>query len=203
MPAIYCVFQSRENQWHVVYCYIGPILGVNGTNLFLVTLFLKILRVYRIFHNEFFKQLKWQYSNGFLIFCSIALSAAPNVYFITDTSVRYFKVTQECHSAKDEYLNILILVPYVYISFFALGNCILATSTAKIYDNFKDTKKVNFVMASIFIASVCISAILTFVPNQTGLNYRHISAYVYSYTIIVLCLFILVPKLSFILNIHR
>ena len=198
---------------HVAYCYVMPVY-INATNIFLITLFLKLLRVYRIFHNRALKQLNWKYSNGFLIFCSIVLSIVPNIFFalwywvdpvlqedsqfITDGSMRYIEVAQHCSSAKNKFLNLIILVPYVYISFFTLGNVLLATWTANSYKNFKDTKKVNFVMAALFISSVVVAMLLTFIPTRTGIVYKHITSYIYSYIIILLCLSTLVPKLSFL-----
>ena len=198
---------------HVAYCYVMPVY-INATNIFLITLFLKLLRVYRIFHNRALKQLNWKYSNGFLIFCSIVLSVVPNIFFalwywvdpvlqedsqfITDGSMRYIEVAQHCSSAKNKFLNLIILVPYVYISFFALGNILLATWTANIYKSFKDTKKVNLVMAALFISSVVVAMLLTFIPAHTGIVYKHITNYIYTCIITILCLSTLVPKLSFI-----
>ena len=198
---------------HVAYCYVMPVY-INATNIFLITLFLKLLRVYRIFHNRALKQLNWKYSNGFLIFCSIVLSVVPNIFFalwywvdpvlqedsqfITDGSMRYIEVAQHCSSAKNKFLNLIILVPYMYISFFALGNILLATWTANIYKSFKDTKKVNLVMAALFISSVVVAMLLTFIPTRTGIVYKHITNYIYTCIIIILCLSTLVPKLSFI-----
>ena len=198
---------------HVAYCYVMPVY-INATNIFLITLFLKLLRVYRIFHNRALKELNWKYSNGFLIFYSIVLSVIPNIFFvlwywvdpvlqedsqfITDGSMRYIEVAQHCSSAKNKFLNLIILVPYVYISFFTLGNVLLATWTANSYKNFKDTKKVNFVMAALFISSVVVAMLLTFIPTRTGIVYKHITSYIYSCIIILLCLSTLVPKLSFL-----
>ena len=198
---------------HVAYCYVMPVY-INATNIFLITLFLKLLRVYRIFHNKDLKELNWRYSNGFLIFCSVVLSVVPNIFFvlwywvdpvlqedsqfITDGSMRYIEVAQHCSSAKNKFLNLIILVPYVYISFFALGNILLATWTANIYKSFKDTKKVNLVTAALFISSVVVAMLLTFIPTHTGIVYKHITNYIYSCIIIILCLSTLVPKLSFI-----
>ena len=199
---------------HIVYCYVLPVLTFNGINIFLVTLFLKILRVYRIFHNKSLKRLNWKYSNCFLIFCSIVLSVLPNVLFVfwywfdpkilqensqftTDSSTRYIQVALQCTSAKNEYLNILVLVPYIYISFFAFGNVLLATWNTKIYSNFKDTKKVNLVVAVLFIATVSVSVILAFLPISFELAiYYYIANFVYSYIVIILCLIIFVSKLS-------
>ena len=215
----------RSYRHHLVYCYILPILLFNGLNLFLITLFLKILRVYRIFHNRRLKDLGWQCSNGFLILGSIVLSAVPNACFvlwysldgetlreysqmISGNSVRYFSIVQTCQSRTDEHLDSLLLVPYLYLIIFALGNIVLATCTAKTYRNLKDTKKVNLSVATIFVASVCAGVILTFALRETNaLVFRfvalNVTMYFYSgFVLGVICIAILIPKLLWIKNVQ-
>ena len=226
MDMILTVLQSWRN--HLVYCYIQPLLLFNGLNLFMVTLFLKILRVYHIFHNRRLEDLGWRCSNGFLIIVNIALTAVPNIYLVLwysldekilkedsqltlGNSVRHFIVIQTCQSGRNEYLEILILVPCTYLIFFALGNIVLATRTAKIYRNFKDTKKINFVMATIFVTSVSLGVIIAFKfvsAENNNIIYRcfisFMCIYLYSGIIVgLVCIFILIPKLWWIKSYTR
>ena len=211
---ILTVLQGWRN--HLVYCYIQPLLLFNGLNLFMVTLFLKILRVYHIFHNRRLKDLGWQCSNNFLIIVIIALTAVPNIFFIfwysldekvlkedlqltSGNSARYFNVIQTCHSNIN---GLLILVPYMYLIFFALGNILLAIGTTKTYRNFKDTKKINFLMVMIFVTSVCVRVILGLVSVEKNILHMQIylisaiTSYLYSVIMVgLICIFILIPKL--------
>ena len=199
-----------------MYCYILPILQFNGLNLFMVTLFLKILRVYHIFHNRQLKDLGWQYSNNFLIIVNIALTAVPNIFFIfwysldekvlkedlqltSGNSARY-DVIQTCHSNINEHYGLLILVPYMYLIFFALGNILLAIGTTKTYRNFKDTKKINFLIVMMLVASVCVGVILGLVSVEENILHRYLISAITSYLYLVImvgliCIFILIPKL--------
>ena len=215
MNMILMVLQSYRH--HLVYCYILPILQFNGLNLFMVTLFLKILRVYHIFHNRQLKDLGWQYSNNFLIIVNIALTAVPNIFFIfwysldekvlkedlqltSGNSARYFNVIQTCHSNINEHYGLLILVPYMYLIFFALGNILLAIGTTKTYRNFKDTKKINFLIVMMLVASVCVGVILGLVSVEENILHRYLISAITSYLYLVImvgliCIFILIPKL--------
>ena len=212
---ILTVLQGWRN--HLVYCYIQPLLLFNGLNLFMVTLFLKILRVYCIFHNRRLKDLGWQCSNASLILGSIALTAVPNIFFIlwysldekilkedsqltsSRYSVRYLNVIQTCHSKSSMYYDYIILIPYLCL--LKLGIIVLATRTAKTYGNYKDTKKINALMAVIFVITTYASVILVIVSNErNALVVRYVILYVTGYLfsgsmVGLICVFIFMPKL--------
>ena len=205
---IYSIVQSIFP--HVAYCYIFLPFLFNGIFLILITMFLKILRVYRLFNNKSLKRLGWRCSNSFLIFCSIGITIISSTFFIIsyplsltedsvlvipDNGMRYLKVHQRCvprnSNAKLDISigTFIVLLP----AFLTTVTVIFAWKTRKIHKNFKDTKKVNIHAAVTFVLSMLIAGI--FIINGNGI-YFYIIIYIDSLGHILFCLSILfLPKL--------
>ena len=165
------------------------IFAVNGLCLILVTLFIKLLRIYRIFVLQDRFKLGKYWRNGFLILIVLTLSTIPNIlvalsigfdttrYRSTIVIVTRGSVT---HAEKwiNPNLNAVNLFFFVFIAIyfilFQLMIVFIAIRTRKIkYKNFKDTKKVNIyvtVLSFTFALGVPIIAILSIQRNEPAVS---------------------------------
>ena len=66
------------------------IIILNGFSFILITLFIKLLRIYRIFSSKLSKDLGKYWSNFPLLLTIIFLTALPNIYRVTNNSTVSF-----------------------------------------------------------------------------------------------------------------
>ena len=144
------------------------IIVLNGISLILITLFIKLLRVYRIFSSRLKADLGSYWRNNPLLLIIIFLTAFPNItviptillnpptYDITRVSkITYAEVHIELTSASYFITGGIIAC---YIAVFSSIILYLAISTRKIkHKNFKDTKKLNFFIYSLLFTLSFIS----------------------------------------------
>ena len=163
------------------------VLIVNGMSMILVTLFIRLLRVYRLFlfvfvrHGKHWKTLP-------LILIAVSISIFPNIILAVligldpprrqiDTVYSDIKllIIEEKHIQVEagNIYNYVILIG-VYFALFLLLIVFLAVRTRKIkYENFKDTKKVNFFIAILITTSsfaYSTSSILFILLNEPAAN---------------------------------
>ena len=210
----------QSSDIRVAYCYIQQVISVNATICFIVVLFLKVLRVYRLFHNKSLKLFRWQCSNWFLFICTTTLCLIPNAFFlmwfslnsqvlrqaepevIDVDSIRYIKIHRSYCSVQNESLNAIYLVLVVYLAGFASGCLLLASGTRKVsYRHFKDTKKViTFIVTLLVLNAIYIVILFVYLERMRSV-YVHLTNHIYSFLNIVFCQSILfVPKLWWIKN---
>ena len=162
-------------------CFIF-VLAANGINLIMITLFVKLLRVQRIFSSKLRVDIGKYWGNVSLLIIVITLTVILNMIMvpvlISDTpQFETFMVNKtngvvEVHTrpARGNFIGIGIILAYLII--FLLIICGLAIRTRKIkYANFKDTKKVNFFIALLIyinLLAAAIYAILYPTSNEVG-----------------------------------
>ena len=161
-------------------------LAVNGLSLILITLFVKLLRIYRIFVLQERLKLARYWRNIFLLLLVLVLTAIPNtivlLLIIIDTP-RYdseiVTVTIESVTIARKHVfpslghNLYYLFFLgIYFILFQFMTVFIAIRTRKIeHKNFKDTKKVNFFTAFLsftFALTAALSVILSLQGNGPG-----------------------------------
>ena len=131
------------------------IIILNGFSLILITLFIKLLRIYRIFSSKLSKDLGKYWSNFPLLLTIIFLTALPNTIvlpiillhpFQYKTNKVYKDIFTEVHidiKSPNFFLAVGLIAGYI-----ALFSCVilyLVIRTCNIrHKNFNDTKKLNF-----------------------------------------------------------
>ena len=211
---------------HIGYCFIFTSVEINAINLLIVTSFVRVYRVYQIFHNKRLRKLGWQYSNGFLVFLAIVLSLIPIVILVLwysnvdesdiislsepeiefDGTMRYYLVVERyCFLASSPVNISFSLIEIVYLDVFIIANIIFASQTSKSYKNLKDTKKVILLMSTMFV----LHTIYIFLLFNFLLVLMHVNAYwdnfvanLFALCNILACIFIFyIPKLWWIKDI--
>ena len=150
---------------------IQELIACNGLMLVLVALFIKMLRIYRIFSLKLQRDIGSCWGRFPLVIITLILTIFPNIVLIiiaatlNHTSQTY-DVTLDTGSRLylQVHFNVMTaghivaaLFITVYIAFFTLANVYLATNTRKIrYSNFKDTKKINLYIA-IVVVTITVS----------------------------------------------
>ena len=165
------------------------IFAVNGLCLILVTLFIKLLRIYRIFVLQDRFKLGKYWRNGFLILIVLTLSAIPNILVALSIGFETTKyrstiviVTRGSVTRAEKWINpnlnagnlFFFVFIAIYFILFQLMIVFIAIRTRKIkYKNFKDTKKVNIyvtILSFTFALGVPIIAILSIQRNEPAVS---------------------------------
>ena len=151
-----------------------------GFDLVLVTLFTKMLRIYRVF--TYFGKTGKSWSDGVLItFILLVVSGKITIFvvwafvdiyyledietYILDTTPPHYKVAQHCYS---EHTGIWLTIVFVYSGVLFLVLLLLAFKTRKIRrENFKDTKKVNALILTL-VVNTCLVTPLWWVLRSVG-----------------------------------
>ena len=186
-------------------CNLEVVLTLTGLNLLYVTLFVQLLRINRIFHNKKLKYLGWFYTNWCLICLTVVLALIPNLILATlFIKLRLVKkyiekrhyigviITKErqyyCDGEHEEMLIIFRSLSLLYNSIFLVINIILASGTRKItVHQFKNTKKVNIFMVSIFVIQG-ISIVIVYILKESGfVLYTYLIDYTVVLSITILC----------------
>ena len=188
-----------------IICNLEVVLTIKGLDLLYVTLFVQLLRINKIFHNKKLKYLGWFYTDWCLIGLTVILALIPNlilaVVFIKLQLVKKYIekrhyigviITKErqyyCDGEYEEMLIIFRSLSLVYNSIFLVINIILASRTRKItVHQFKNTKKVNIFMVSIFIIQG-ISIVIVYILKESGfVLYTYLIDYIVVLSITILC----------------
>ena len=144
------------------------IIVLNGFSLILITLFIKLLRIYRIFSSKLSKDLGKYWSNFPLLLTIIFLTALPNTIvlpiillhpFQYKTNKVYKETFTEVHidiKSPNYFLTVGLIAGYI-----ALFSCVilyLVISTCNIrHKNFNDTKKLNFFNFILFFTTALLA----------------------------------------------
>ena len=137
---------------------------LNGFSLILITLFIKLLRIYRIFSSKLNKDLGKCWSNFPLLLTIIFLTALPNTIVLPIILIHPFQYnTILKHEVTFTDVNIIIDNRYFFLAvgliagYIALFSCVilyLVIRTCNIrHKNFNDTKKLNFFSFILFFTT--------------------------------------------------
>ena len=201
-------FELSPQAFTVIICLVF-VSCVNGVSLILITLFVKLLRIARIFSSKLRTDIGNYWGNLTLLAIVLTLSIflniilAPVLIFVTPaydsynvTDVVSDVVQVHIHpAAMGSLIGIGIMVAYMII--FLLINSCLAIHTRKIkYSDFKDTKKVNFLIA-LLIVIVIFSVAVHMILYKTQREMEASIAFIFcSLSITLLCQLILfTPKI--------
>lgn len=181
-----------------------------GLNFVLATLFVKMLRIYRVF--TYFGRTGRACSDrvlAFIIFVIISGNAlilivwsAIDIYCLEDVETYqkeglppYYEVAQYCRS---RYLEFWLAATLGYSGIVFIFVLILAFKTRKIQrKDFKDTKKVNALILSLVIV-ICLTVPLWWVLRVVGdsITSKAIVGASYAITALLCQLLLLVPKIT-------
>ena len=134
---------------------IDSIIVLNGFSLILITIFIKLLRIYRIFSSKLSKDLGKYWSNFPLLLTIIFLTALPNTIVLPIILMHPFHYnTIHVHRGTSTEVDINDMSPNYFLTvgliagYIALFSCVilcLVIRTCNIrHKNFNDTKKLNF-----------------------------------------------------------
>ena len=183
------------------------LLTMNGTSLVLIPLFVKLLRVERIFSSKLEKDIGKCWNNGFLVFIVIFLVVILNMMVVpvliletpeySNYSLNPNDLEVVVHirpDGKSDFISVGITL--VYMILILIVTSLVAFRTRKIrHNNFKDTKKINIFIALTIVASFYI---LTSYVVLTEINLEPIAntiLIIAQLTLPTLCQFILfTPK---------
>ena len=138
---------------------------LNGFSLILITLFIKLLRIYRIFSSKLNKDLGKCWSNFPLLLTIIFLTALPNTIVLPIILIHPFQYNTILikHEVTFTDVNIIIDNPNFFwavgliAGYIALFSCVilyLVIRTCNIrHKNFNDTKKLNFFSFILFFTT--------------------------------------------------
>ena len=149
---------------------IDFIIVLNGFSLILITLFIKLLRIYRVFSSKLSKDLGKYWSNFPLLLTIIFLSALPNTivlpiilqhHFQYKTNKVYKDTFTEVHiDLKNPNYNLTVGLIAGYIALFSCVILYLAIRTCNIrHKNFNDTKKLNFFNFILFFTTALVASL--------------------------------------------
>ena len=177
--------ESLSQVVFAVLCNLDVLASFNGINLILVTLFIKILRIYRIFSNKRLIQLSCIWKNWLLVVIIIAICICPNLLFVVwfsidplnqttshyfvytnGTGLPHYNVITVCRS---DYEVIFYALVAMYLLTFMIGVVYVASRTSRIKQkNFKDTKKVNFFIFLVFLSmfAYAVVSVLLLVSDE-------------------------------------
>ena len=189
-----------------VLCNMQTFLVYNGLSFVFVTLFIKLLRIHKIFNNKKLKYLGWRWSTCFLSIVVFVMTLIPNiiaVLWVTIDPQRRTVQTEYVHNTPllqkcEQYvctsplLGVWHSMMTLYLSFLLIMVVYLAARTRRIpHNNFKDTKKVN-IFIFIFVLTFIISAVFLWI-------FIAIEAAIVGQTVIVIGELLMVSECQFIL----
>ena len=203
-------------------CGALSITEINSWTIIFVTLFLKLTRVYKIFHNKRLQKLGIRYENWAIILQVIIITATPNILFVILTvgfkgtasftneevvtvvdSVSTIYQYSHCNGQTKITDNIFIATFLTFLACLGIMNIYLASKITKVsHKDFKDTRLVNILVVMVF-TTVTI-AILTyyflFMSGSIAL-YNIVIDYINVFLVIVYCLFLLfIPSIVVVLK---
>ena len=162
--------------------WINVALALNGFGLILITLFIKLLRVYRIFSSRLKKDLGKYWSNFPLLLTIIFLTIVPNIVVLPLITIHLFKestghfvpvIHVHADLQSPDYFLIGGLIAG-YITVFSFVIVYLAVHTRNIRQkNFKDTKKLNlfiFILTFTLAMTAPLYIIFLVTENEPAAN---------------------------------
>ena len=151
----------------VLFCLL-ILLTINGTSLILITLFVKLLRVERIFSSRLEKDIGKCWSNGFLVSIVIFLVVILNMMVLPVLIVETPEFSNYTLNPNDlvvllhvrpvgngDFISVGIVIAYVILVLIIISLVTIRTRKIR-HSNFKDTKKIN-----IFITLTIVSSFFT------------------------------------------
>ena len=141
------------------------VLSMNAISLILTTLFVKLLRVQRIFSSKLVKDLGGYWSNGSLLLIVILLTVALNIMMVPVLILERPAYSNYTATINETFVEVHIrplvrgnlvgmMFIFTYLILFLLVISCLAVRTRKIrHKNFKDTKKINILISLVIISS--------------------------------------------------
>ena len=144
------------------------IIVLNGFSLILITIFIKLLRIYRIFSSKLSKDLGKYWSNFPLLLTIIFLTALPNTIVLPIILLHPFQYkTNKVYKDTFTEVHIDIKSPNYFLAvgliagYIALFSCVilyLVIRTCNIrHKNFNDTKKLNFFNFILFFTTALLA----------------------------------------------
>ena len=167
----YGTFDLPEESF-IMLLFINIFIVLNGFSLILVTLFFKLLRVYRIFLSRLQIDLGRYWNNFPLLIAIICITVLPNIIVVPFTVVFMPEYSRRIVYVTSEQLRITeIHVEFKSTGYFVTGGLIacyvaifsfiilfLSIRTRKIkHKNFKDTKKLN-IFVSVLMFTLAFTA---------------------------------------------
>ena len=167
----YGTFDLPEESF-IMLLFINIFIVLNGFSLILVTLFFKLLRVYRIFLSRLQIDLGRYWNNFPLLIAIICITVLPNIVVVPFTVVLMPEYSRRTVYVTSEQLRITeIHVEFKSTGYFVTGGLIacyvaifsfiilfLSIRTRKIkHKNFKDTKKLN-IFVSVLMFTLAFTA---------------------------------------------
>ena len=177
---------SIKDRVFTAFCNLHYIFLFNGVILIFNTLFIRLLRVYRIFSNKSLSQMsKCAWSNYCLVLVILSLNLLPNVFLVIWLTVNPISYTTDIEYIYDgeslsaqkfsfctgdnigvwigTFIGIVLLVAILIL--------LLAVNTRNVrYSNFKDTKKVNAFLGCLL--TVCtLSVTIGLILKDTGVYF--------------------------------
>ena len=212
---------------YAILCNSQTFLVFNGMSLIFVTIFIKLLRIRKIFKNKSLKYLSCLWSNYSLTTIVLVITIIPNVFVvlwiaidplerqvniipITTSPLLYMEKHYTCGVSNGTVLDIPLLGWYGflfgYLAFFLLVIVILAAQTGNIkHGNFKDTKKVNaFIFLFVLTFSVTSLMLWMFTSIIYLRNIAHIVMIVGMLLMVLECqVMLFLPKLVTFARNHK
>ena len=143
------------------------IIVLNGFSLILITLFIKLLRIYRIFSSKLSKDLGKYWSNFPLLLTIIFLTALPNTIVLPIILHPFQYKTNKVYKETFTKVHIDIKSPNFFLAvsliagYIALFSCVilyLVIITCNIrHKNFNDTKKLNIFNFILFFTTALVA----------------------------------------------
>ena len=185
----YATFSPSDIPYQVL-CNTQSAFFFNGTSLVFVTLFIRLLRIKRIFYNKrLSKYLGCFWTNKVLTVVVIVITILPNIILaawigldrlqkktlVRTLSDKPLLYNEEQHWCSCEYMLVWYGLAFLYLLSILLSIVILAAHMRHIkHKDFKDTKKVNaFIFLFVLTLSLVASALWIF-PEIQEVSIGHI-----------------------------
>ena len=151
---------------YTILIFLGLISTINGSSLILIPLFVKLLRVDRIFLSRPRKHISKYWSNGYLVLIVILLTGVLNVVVVPVLIIRRPEYSNYTLNPKDlivllhvrsvrdgDIISVSIVIGYMVLLFLIISLVTIQTRKIK-YSNFKDTKKIYLLIGLTTIISL-------------------------------------------------
>ena len=146
------------------------IVILNGFSLILITLLIKLLRVYRIFTSKLKRDLGSYWTNLPLLLTIIFLTILPNLIIVPlilrfpieyHVSYTYRGTHTEVHidtRSRNYFVNVGLIASYIAVFCFIILYLVLRTCNIR-HENFNDTKKLNIFNSILFFTTTLVPSL--------------------------------------------
>ena len=203
-------------------CGALSITEINSWTIIFVTLFLKLTRMYKIFHNKHMQKLGIRYENWAIILQVIAITVTPNILYVILTvtfkgtasfateevvtvvdSVSMIYQYSHCNGRTKITDNIFIVTFLTFLACLGIINIYLASKITKVpLKDFKNTRLVNILVVLIFttVTIAFLTYYFLFTSGSIAL-YNNVIEYITVFLVIMYCLLLLfIPSVSVVLK---